>query len=48
MKKILTLILCVTLSLSLTACTGKMPWDTEESAVEERREEELCVIFRLI
>lgn len=34
MKKILTLILCVTLSLSLTACTGKMPWDKEESAME--------------
>lgn len=34
MKKILTLILCVTLSLSLTACTGKMPWDKEESVME--------------
>lgn len=34
MKKILSLILCVTLSLALTACTGKMPWEKEEPIVE--------------
>lgn len=39
MKKTLTLILCVTLSLSLTACTGKMPWDKEESAMETEETE---------
>lgn len=39
MKKILTLILCVTLSLSLTACTGKMPWDKEELLVETEETE---------
>lgn len=39
MKKILTLILCVTLSLSLTACTGKMPWDEKEPLVETEETE---------
>ena len=39
MKKILTSILCVTLSLSLTACTGKMPWDKEEPMVETEETE---------
>lgn len=34
MKKILSLILCVTLSLALTACTGKTPWEKEEPIVE--------------
>lgn len=39
MKKILTLILCVTLSLALTACTEKMPWDKEEPVVETEKTE---------